>query len=58
MLSEIELEVEIAEMAGERPWGSLDKRFTALNRAVSKYVEGLAAYAMGWTEPAAEEADI
>lgn len=55
VLSEIELEVEITEIAAERPWGSLDKRLTALHRAVFEYVEGLAAYALGWTEPVVEE---
>lgn len=55
--SQIELEVEITEMAAERPWGSLSTRLTALHRAVHEYVVGLAAYAMGWTEPADEQAD-
>lgn len=55
--SQIELEVEITEMAAERPWGSLDKRLTALHRVVSEYVAGLAAYTMGWTEPANEQAE-
>jgi hypothetical protein len=35
--------------------GSLDKRLTALHRAVFEYVEGLAAYALGWTEPIIDE---
>jgi hypothetical protein len=55
MLMEIELEVEITEMTAERPWGSLDKRLTALHHAVFEYVEGLAAYALGWTEPITDE---
>jgi hypothetical protein len=55
VLAEIELEAEITEMIAERPWGSLDKRLTALHRAVFQYVEGLATYALGWTEPAIDE---
>lgn len=53
--SQIELEVEITEMAAERPWGPLSTRLTALHRAVHEYVVGLAAYAMGWTEPASAD---
>lgn len=49
--SQIELEVEIAEMAAERPWGILSARLTALHRAVEEYVVGLAAYELGLTEP-------
>lgn len=45
------LEVEIAEMAADRPWGSLSRRFYALHKSVGEYIHGLAAYALGYTEP-------
>jgi hypothetical protein len=45
------LEVEIAEMAADRPWGSLANRLRALHKAVTEYTTGLAAYALGYTEP-------
>jgi hypothetical protein len=44
--TDITLEVEIAEMVSERPWGPLDKRLTVIHRAVSEYIAGLAAYAL------------
>jgi hypothetical protein len=47
------LEVEIAEMAVDRPWGSLANRLKALHKAVTEYTTGLAAYALGYTEPEA-----
>jgi hypothetical protein len=50
-LPELTLEVEISEMANDRPWGPLDRRLQAIHRAVSEYIEGLAAYALGMTEP-------
>jgi hypothetical protein len=48
---DIVLEVEIAEMAADRPWGSLSNRLYALHRATREYIEGLAAHALGLTEP-------
>lgn len=45
------LEVEIAEMAGERPWGPLSRRLYALHKAAWEYIEVLAAHAQGFTEP-------
>ncbi len=50
-LPELTLEVEISEMAEDRPWGPLDGRLHAIHRAVSEYIEVLAAYALGMTEP-------
>jgi hypothetical protein len=41
------LEVEIAEMAADRPGGSLANRLKALHKAVTEYTTGLAAYAPG-----------
>lgn len=52
------LEVEIAEMAADRPWGSLSKRLYALHRATREYIEGLAAYALGFTEPEVAPAPV
>lgn len=49
------LEVEIAEMAADRPWGSLSNRLWALHKAVNQYATGLAAYALGRTEPHAAD---
>jgi hypothetical protein len=49
-LPELTLEVEISEMATDRPWGPLDRRLQALHRAVREYTDGLAAYALGMTE--------
>jgi hypothetical protein len=51
MYPDLVLEVEIAEMASDRPWGSLSRRLYALHKAVSEYIEVLAAYAQGFTEP-------
>jgi hypothetical protein len=45
------LEVEVAEMAADRPWGSLANRLKALHKAVTECTTGLAAYALGYTEP-------
>ncbi len=45
------LEVEIAEMAADRPWGSLANRLKALHKAVTEYTTGLAAYTLGYAEP-------
>jgi len=50
-LPDLTLEVEISEMATDRPWGPLDRRLHAVHRAVSDYIEVLAAYALGMTEP-------
>lgn len=50
-LPELTLEVEISEMANDRPWGPLDRRLHAIRRAVSEYIEVHAAYALGMTEP-------
>jgi hypothetical protein len=49
------LEVEIAEMAADRPWGSLAKRLKALHKAVNEYTTGLAAYTLGYAELEAGE---
>ena len=51
------LEVEIAEMAAERPWGSLSARLYARHRATGEYIEGLAAFALGFTETEVETDD-
>lgn len=53
----IELEVEIAEMAAERPWGTLSSRLIALHRAVQEYIVGLAAYQLDLTEPDEPESE-
>jgi hypothetical protein len=45
------LEVEIAEVAADRQWGSLANRLKALHKAVTEYTTGLAAYALGYKEP-------
>jgi hypothetical protein len=50
-LPDLTLEVEISEMAKDRPWGPLDRRLYAIQQAVGEYIEGLAAYALGMTEP-------
>jgi hypothetical protein len=45
------LEAEISEMAKDRPWGLLDRRLHTVHRVISDYIEVLAAYALGMTEP-------
>ncbi|HEX9358779.1 MAG TPA: hypothetical protein VF933_33830 [Streptosporangiaceae bacterium] len=51
LFPDLVLEVEIAEMAADRPWGPLANRLQALHKAVTEYTTGLAAYALGYTEP-------
>jgi hypothetical protein len=48
------LDVGIAEMAADRPWGSLANRLKALHKVATEYTTGLAAYALGYTEPEAD----
>lgn len=45
------LEVDIAEMAVDRPWGPLSRRLYAIHKAAGGYIEVPAAYAQGFTEP-------